>query len=137
MQIIKQKAFKENTKHKEGEKECENDEYKHIRNKFTRKAIDCLRQARRCEQYAYRLELIMKGRGREAHAKLNKDALYKIVKESKEDEHWEVELASKLVDNIEKQVTNVMLQPLLKRCATKYHGQYEKWKKKPSKRTTS
>ena len=117
MQIIKQKAFNNDATQHEEKPKWEEDEYKHIRNTHTRKAIDCLRQARRCEQFAYRLELIMKGTGKEAHAKLNKDALYKIDETSKEDEHWEVELASKLVHDIENQVTNVLLQPMLKRCA--------------------
>ena len=80
--------------------------YKHIRNKFTRKALGVLRQARRCEQYAYRLELKTLGRDKEVHGVLNKHALHRIVKEAGGEEHWEVELADKLTSDIEKQIKN-------------------------------
>ena len=133
VQIIKQKAFKEVKAEDESKGDDDDDGYKHIRNKFTRKAIECLRQARRCEQFAYRLDLKMKGKGKSVHDELNKHALYKIVKESKEEEHWEVELAEKLVQDIDKQIGNVMLQPLLKRSAEKYHAQHDKWKKEAKK----
>ena len=33
------------------------------------------------------------------------------------EEHWEVELAQKLTSDVEKQIKNVLLRPLLKRCA--------------------
>ena len=82
VQIIKQKAFNDNEK-ENGKDGCGG--YKHIRNMSTRKAVVALRQSRRCEEFAYRLELMMRGRGKEIHAQLNKDALYKIVKETKED----------------------------------------------------
>ena len=128
--ILKRKPSKEDSR--DGET-VDEDEYKHIRNKHTRKALDALRQARRCQQYAYRLELRMKGKGKEIHDKLNKDALYKVVKEAKGDVPWEVELADKLVHDIDKPIKNILLQPLLKMCANKYHDRHNKRKEEAKK----
>ena len=68
----------------------------HIRNKFIRKAIDALRQARRREQFGHRLEMRKHGRGKEVHSKLNKDALIKIVKKLKKVKHGRSNWATNL-----------------------------------------
>ena len=92
------------------------EEYKHIRNKFTRTALDALRQARRCEQFAYRLELQNLGKGKPVHADLNRHALLNIVKPRGFDEQFEIDLVDRLTNHIGKQITNTLLRPLLKRC---------------------
>ena len=126
MKILTKKAFDEERK---DEQENDDQGYKHIRNKFTRKALDALKQARRCEQFAYRLELKTLGRAESVRADLNKIALLEIVKEAGAEESWEVDLADKLTNDIGKQIKNVMIRPLLQRCAAKYHERYEKHKK--------
>ena len=68
---------------RKGEEKINKEDYAHIRNKFTRKAIEALSQARRCEQFAHRLEMRRLGKGKDVHSKLNKDALFKIVKTSR------------------------------------------------------
>ena len=114
--IFSKKAFRQ----KEGEEtEAEDKHYKHIRNKFIRKAIEALRQARRCEQFAFRLELKTLGKGKAVHTELNKHAIFRIVKECGQEEHFDVELADKLTDDIDRQAENTMLRPMLKRCAEK------------------
>ena len=83
----------------------EEDKFKHLRNKWSRKALAALRQARRCELYAVRLEMFAKHEATEVHAKLNKDAIRGITKAVEEGCEWQEDLASAIS---KKTLTNVL-----------------------------
>ena len=71
----------------------EEEDFKHLRNEWSYKANQNLKQARRCEQYAFRLEVIAKGEGASIHEKLNREAIKGITKANEEDdEEWQRDL---------------------------------------------
>ena len=92
--------------------------------KEAREDITAVRQARRCEQYAFRIQIATKdttdGKKKEEHAKLNKEAIQQIRKYSGT-EQWEWDLLEKLEGTRDRN-TNIMLVPTLKQAASKYHG---------------
>ena len=101
------------------------DEFKHLRNPESRKALRNLRQARRCEQYAHRLELACKERANDIHEKLNFEAIKGITKASDESIDWEIDLIQKLGNDPVRSSKNTMLIPVLNKAATKYHQAYD------------
>ena len=82
-----------------------------------------IKQARRCEQFAFRLGLIAEEKRdqnkRLSYYQLNKDAAKGIAKHVGENA-WEQELRSKVL-NPGMIAADPMIAPLMKRCATKYH----------------
>ena len=64
----------------------------HIRNKWSREALRCLKQPRRGEQVVYRAGMMMKQEaGIGAYAKLNKEALAIMNKSISKEVKWENE----------------------------------------------
>ena len=94
--------------------------------KACRKVLKYLRQARRCEQVAYRLELINlqpDGPKVKMYVELNLQALRKIHEVAEEREGWEQDVKERLSGEEErrKQAEDVMRLPWIKRIAAKYY----------------
>ena len=95
-----------------------------------------MRQARRCEQFALRLEMHAKKEATEVHERLNKDAICGIVKATEEGCEWQEDLAINISKKNINQCTNALLIPTLKKAATKLHSLYEARKEEALKYQT-
>ena len=87
-----------------------------------------MRQARRCEQIAFRIQIASNAdtetSKREKFAKLNDEAVAKLRKHQK-DEAWQ----KTLIDKFERATgrdENVMMIPVLKKGAAKFHEEAKK-----------
>ena len=91
------------------------------------------KQARRCEQVAYRLELLSMHACDDkvgAYITLNQQALKKVEEVAEEKLEWERDIKGTLKGSTRMQVGNVMLIPWMKRVAAKYHARSSVEKKK-------
>ena len=109
------------------------DDFKHMRNEASKLANQCLKQARRCEQFTMRLEMRSLGNRNPTHTRLNEDAIKAITKATKEDEDWQVDLANVLNKTGREQAENTLMIPVLKRATARFQQQFEKHKAKASK----
>ena len=100
------------------------DDFKHLRNESSKLAQQCLKQARRCEQFTMRLEMRSIGNGSLVHTRLNEDAIKAITKATKEDEEWQVDLANVLNKTGRKQAENTMVIPVLKKATARFQQQF-------------
>ena len=100
-------------------------EFKHLRSQASRKALESLRQARRCEQYVFRLEMKARKEATAVHRKLNQDASRCIIKAAEEGDDWQDDLVILLSKPENKGGENTMIIPALKRAAGKYHNLFE------------
>ena len=90
------------------------DEFKHLNAEASKKAQVCLKQARRCEQFTIRLEMLALKTANATHSKLNRDAINAITKHVDEDEGWQTDLAFALMKKDRNQAENTLLIPMLK-----------------------
>ena len=97
-----------------------------------RKAIEFLRQARRCEQVNHRLE-----RSREAEPSmkakyevLNKEAIAQIKKDLDLKDDKDEEFKAKLQQVTNKEIELTMLGPTLKLQMRRYHKLHDTWKRR-------
>ena len=71
----------------------EEEDLKHLRKPASRTALEKLRQARRCEQFALRVDMMVKREASMIHEKLNKDAMMGITKAVDVNIEWGSDLA--------------------------------------------
>ena len=72
----------------------------------------------------------IQGTPNDSHAILYREAIANISKAAKDGEQWETEIAATLTYDVEKQATNTLLIPFLKRHAAALHEAHDKLKKK-------
>ena len=99
-----------------------------IRKGDSKQAIKYLKQARRCEQVAYRMELINlqpEGPKVKSYIDLNLQALKKIHELAEEKDGWGNDVRERLSNNEErsKQAEDIMKLPWMKRIAVKYYDE--------------
>ena len=99
-------------------------EFKHMRNKWSRSALDHLKQARRCEQFVFRLELFAKKLGTSRHEDLNVDAIRGITKAIDGDSEWQTDLAFNISRKDRNHAKNTFLILVLKIAVAKFHALY-------------
>ena len=105
-------------------KKVENDDemFSHIRNKTSRAAHDALCQARRCEQFAHRLEIMQLKGEKLAHWKLNKEAIANKSKKCDNKETWQNVSRILLNRKQESQYKKPAMIPILKKHAGLFSG---------------
>jgi len=103
------------------------------RNQWYYQAVEKLRQARRCEQAAYRISIKDKESGRkneEEYTKLNEAAFEKIIKKADVHDEEERNFAQAIKQGFAGRPMNTMQIPMLKRQAAKYHQRHDALKAK-------
>ena len=112
------------TKRKQGE------EFRHLRNPASRTALGKLRQARRCEQLAFRIQMLKdEGKGEkktQTYYQLNVDAI-RIIRKRQGAYLREHEGIVKLKQT-NQVAESIALIPSIKRLAEKYHEEVHKQK---------
>ena len=102
-----------------------------IRSPMMRKAIACLKQARRCEQVSHR---IIKGREESEDKKqkyriLNKEAIKGISKALDLGDKEDLAFGTKLEKYNTEEIKEEMMVPTIELQSKRYHKSYEKWRR--------
>lgn len=112
---------------------------KEIWNKWYYKAVDKLRQARRCDQIAYRIQKYHGDKDDEdkkaKYQQLNKEAWSNISKNYTEMDDEEKDFVDKMAKRIEKNSMNMMDVPAYKRQALHYHKKHDAYKVRSAEET--